>query len=230
MADDENDLVFKQLNQDNVNDQMDPVEPIKPSDFSNASLFSLTYYKQFFNIESSDVLSRIVSAMNPTDKKFLSNINRPDLFGPIWISFSCSFFSTLFGNIASWSEKGKDWNFNFSSFLMSSMMCFAFAFIIPVAYKSWLSKVTSPGIISLICLYGYSLILIVPVSFLSLFVGPKADWMVSITGGSIAGYSLFSKLSNWFLDPSENKKAFIPNLVSGIVLGFVYFLVQVLAH
>ena len=224
----QNDFVRTRLNEDFPDEIINSSSTINSNDFSKASLFSLTYYKQFFNIDSQEVLNRILITINPKENKNLLNIS-PDLYGPIWISISVSFFSMFFGKISSFT-KNNELNFNLGNFLMNIILCGFFTFILPLIYKYLLININLPSIFSLITLFGYSLILILPNSLICLIVGKKADWVFSLIGGCFSGYLLFKKLNLNFNDLNEKKKSFIPNLLCSIILCLIFLFIQLLSH
>ena len=66
------------------------------------SFWQIEFYQKYFNVNTSDVISRIVGSMTPTfSQSFLLNRIRPnpDLYGPFWISMTLIFSISITGNI-----------------------------------------------------------------------------------------------------------------------------------
>lgn len=71
-------------------------EAASQSSTKTVSFFSIEYYQQFFNIDTSDVIERILFSLIP--KKAPSNYLKtnlsvnPDLYGPIWVGLYLKYF------------------------------------------------------------------------------------------------------------------------------------------
>jgi hypothetical protein len=64
----------------------------------------MEYYQQYFNVNTSDVQSRIIASMVPTfsSNYLITKIRpNPDLYGPFWVSTTLIFTIAIAGNIQS---------------------------------------------------------------------------------------------------------------------------------
>lgn len=161
---------------------------------TNHSFFTIEYYQQFFDVDTYMVLDRIASSMIP--KRAASNYLRttiganPDLYGPIWIVITLIFSIAISGNLANYLQQPGDsvqtkWRYNFhlvsyaataillySCFLPSVLWGFFKWSLKPVDpnFETDVSSYT-PSLLSLLCIYGYSLAIYIPVSVL---------WMIPV--------------------------------------------------
>ena len=78
------------------------------------SFWQVEYYQKYFNVNTNDVLTRILGSMTPTfNDSYLMNKIRPnpDLYGPFWISISLIFTIAIAGNILSFAKNfGQPYN------------------------------------------------------------------------------------------------------------------------
>lgn len=68
------------------------------------SLWQIEYYQKYFNVNTSDVMSRILGSVIPSfgQSTMLNRIRpNPDLYGPFWISTTLIFTIAIAGNIVS---------------------------------------------------------------------------------------------------------------------------------
>jgi hypothetical protein len=69
---------------------------------SPLGLFSPSFYKQLFDVDTDAVLQRLRLSLNPfAEAPFLST-GSPDLYGPVWISATLVFVIGACSNFASW--------------------------------------------------------------------------------------------------------------------------------
>lgn len=196
-----------------------------PETTESFSIFSINYYKLFFNVTTRDVISRILMAINPANYNFISDVEPPDLYGPIWISATSPFLMLVFGNLTAWADKGNKWQFNFYNFFISFVLTFSFVFGAPFAYTFFTKILNPPTTIQIICLLGYSMIFMIPTGFFCMVVGLKADYIMSIAGSVVMSWSIFYKLHKNSNSPG---RSLVPNAVVSAVSGFLCFLVELL--
>ena len=231
MSSDQNDLEFQRVLDMGINEmQSVPIESsIQETqgssniNFANSSIFSLNYYKQFFDVNNEDVLRRLIMAVNFVDNSFIANVQNPDLYGPIWVSFTAPFLMLIFGNIAAWTEKGDSWKFNFYPFVVAAMLTFAYVFGAPFLLRWFTRFINPPTVFQLICLLGYSVAFMVPTGFVCLIVGLKAHKIFCYIGAAAMGASIFMKLNRSFDAPSV---ALVPNIVMSVGGALVCIIVE----
>lgn len=173
---------------------------------AKVSLFQIEFYQQFFDIDTLEVVDRIVSSMIPkrapaTYLRTHLGVN-PDLYGPFWVTITLIFTIAISGNIAQFFQHDHSsnfvWHYNFSLVSSASTCIIMYVSVMPTAIWSvlkWsvnLNDETAvdlesvcfthctfqimkmilfqapyvPTLLSIVCLYGYSLAVYVPVSVL----------------------------------------------------------------
>lgn len=142
--------------------------------FSPLSLLSPAFYRACFDVEETDVLSRVRGALWPfrPQHTFLELIaQKPDLYGPVWLSASLVFMIAVGFNMASWlnfraSVAVTPWEYDFKALTKALLYVFGFSFGAPAAV--WmgmaysLPKTVCLGLVSLTCIYGYSISPFIP--------------------------------------------------------------------
>ncbi|KAJ6650054.1 Protein YIPF1 [Pseudolycoriella hygida] len=171
------------------------------------SFFSIEYYQQFFNVDTSTVVERIVSSIVPrkAPPSYLKQhigLN-PDLYGPFWIVITLIFSIAISGNVASYIQYANDshpWHYNFHLVSIAATTIIMYVCFVPLslwaAFK-WFVRPTdpdietegpyTPGLLTLICVYGYSLAIYIPVSILWVIPLSLLQWLLVITATFLSG-------------------------------------------
>jgi hypothetical protein len=153
--------------------------------FSPLSLLSPAFYRACFDVDETDVLSRVRGALWPfrPQHTFLELIaQKPDLYGPVWLSASLVFMIAVGFNMASWlnfraSVAVTPWEYDFKALTKALLYVFGFSFGAPAAV--WmgmaysLPKTVCLGLVSLTCIYGYSISPFIPAA-VSVWGGKRA--------------------------------------------------------
>eukprot|EP00002_Diphylleia_rotans_P018827 TRINITY_DN3645_c0_g1_i1.p1 TRINITY_DN3645_c0_g1~~TRINITY_DN3645_c0_g1_i1.p1 ORF type:complete len:225 (-),score=31.57 TRINITY_DN3645_c0_g1_i1:19-693(-) len=85
-----------------ASDFQEPSQSI-PEIAADVRFWQLAYYQLFFNVDTEDVLWRILHSMIPYSDRFYQSIERnPDLYGPFWISTTLIFAIGVAGNFGSY--------------------------------------------------------------------------------------------------------------------------------
>lgn len=136
------------------------------------SFFSIGRFSPYFNVDTSDVLERIRDSLLPYKGDFVDKVgHNPDIYGPFWICTTLIFVAAALGNFASYLShklKHEAWKYDINKVTWSAGMFYGYEFVVPLAFYFLLNYfgVTS-GLVQLWCLYGYSLFIFIPASFLS---------------------------------------------------------------
>lgn len=179
--------------------------------------WTLDYYKKYFNVNTNDVIQRLKGSMLPhnPDNYLLSQIRpNPDLYGPFWVCVTLVFSIAISGNIANyWQTSGSknyQWTYNFHLVSGAATTICLYVCLIPFGLWSAL-KWSSPqsdtsmdveliesapklGLLELLCLYGYSLTVYVPVAFLWTIPVYWFQWILVGLGFSLSGGVLIRSL------------------------------------
>ncbi|XP_016968243.1 protein YIPF1 [Drosophila biarmipes] len=203
------------------------------------SFLTIEYYQQFFNVDTYMVLERIANSMIP--KRAAGNYLRmnigknPDLYGPFWITVTLIFSIAISGNIASYLHHASDgyrWHYNFHLVSYAATCIFLYANILPAVlwalFKYSLKPVDSadaietdsatytPSLLSLMCIYGYSLAIYIPVSILWVINISLLQWILVITAALLSGTVLIAVLT-----PALRNSQFSLFLIIGILSAHV---------
>ncbi|KAK9295538.1 hypothetical protein QLX08_010176 [Tetragonisca angustula] len=151
------------------------------------SFWTIEYYQKFFNVKTNDVVERIKRSMFPhsTDNYLTSHIRpNPDLYGPFWICVTLIFSIAISGNLASYLQTANSskyhWRYEFHIVSYAATCIFLYAWLLPLMLwgalkwttnsrnteEELIESYTTPGLLELLCLYGYSLAIYIPVTFL----------------------------------------------------------------
>ncbi|KAH8290043.1 hypothetical protein KR044_003800 [Drosophila immigrans] len=210
-----------------------------PTDGARLSFLTIEYYQQFFNVDTYMVLERIANSMIP--KRAAANYLRmtigenPDLYGPFWITVTLIFSIAISGNIASYLQLANDsyhWHYNFHLVSYAATCIFLYANILPAIlwalFKYSLKPVDqadaietdsasyTPTLLSLMCIYGYSLAIYIPVSILWVINISLLQWLLVITAAMLSGTVLIAVLT-----PALRNSQYSLFLIVGILSAHV---------
>jgi len=163
----------------------------------NSSFWTLGFYQQFFDVETATVKNRLLYSMVPVPgKSFLEHHIRPkpDLYGPFWICVTLVFSIAISGNIADFlstsaPEGHSTWHYDFHKVSLAATAVFSYAGLVPsILYTVlWYCGSCSLTFLELLCLYGYSLSIYIPVSVLWLIPSTAWQWLCVLLGAGLSG-------------------------------------------
>ncbi|XP_057333079.1 protein YIPF1 isoform X2 [Microplitis mediator] len=167
----------------------DSDDPTNKKHEENKNFWTLEYYQQFFNVETHDVFERIKKSMLPSneDNYLLSQIKpNPDLYGPFWIPVTLIFVVAISGNFANYLQTANNgkyhWKYDFHIVSYAAISICLYVWMLPLSLwggMKWTNA--SPNnslntqlmetnqdlrLLDLLCLYGYSLSIYIPVAIL----------------------------------------------------------------
>mmetsp|Transcript_32913 Transcript_32913/g.104951 ORF Transcript_32913/g.104951 Transcript_32913/m.104951 type:complete len:198 (+) Transcript_32913:307-900(+) len=120
----------------------------------------------------------------------------PDLWGPFWISTTLIFAMAITGNLASYyAYKGPQggWTYNFNQLTLAGTVIYSYVTLLPLLL--WLGLryyQAQKRLVDIICIYGYTLGIFVPVSVLCVLPSEFLRWLLVFVGGAISGIFLLS--------------------------------------
>lgn len=205
---------------------------------SNHNFWTIEYYQKYFDVQTNEVIERIVSSVLPqkvSRNYFDESIKgKPDLYGPIWISITLVFTIAVSGNIANYLHnvnKAVHWRYDFHllSYAATAIVCYVW--LVPLALWAALKWTTvsdaqdeiemqtsnSPTMISLFCLYGYSLSIYIPVAILWTIQVSWLQWLFVLMAAFVSGAVLIF----WLTPALKKSKYFF--ILAGSILA-VHFL------
>jgi len=177
-----------------------------PGEWKTSNFWTLAFYQQFFDVDTTDVKNRLLYSMVPVPgKSFLQHHirPRPDLYGPFWICCTLVFSIAISGNLSDFLQKSVDpelsvkWHYDFHKVTLAATAVFSYAGLVPASlygFLWWSSSGIGTATLSfleLVCLYGYSLAIYIPVSLLWLVQVSWWQWLCVLAGAGMSGYVLF---------------------------------------
>ncbi|KAJ6432597.1 hypothetical protein OIU84_019772 [Salix udensis] len=164
-------------------------------------IFSVSSYMQYFNVDTDAVINRLMSSLYPIGGDFFSKIDaNPDLYGPVWVSTTLIFVLASLGNLATYLiEKHTDhkasWSFDVGYVNVAVFSVYGYAIVVPLAFYFLLRYLKSnPKLIQLWCMWGYSLFIFIPSSFLLVIPFEVLRWIIVLAAGIDSGMFVASNL------------------------------------
>ena len=185
----------------------------------------LTIFKKYFQITSDDFIFRFINSFIPFNNKFVNLIkNNPDLYGPIWIYTSLILLISSTGSLTRTLQGNNNKNF-FQEFIpIAGIIIYSVGFGLPILI-AFLMKIfgNSLGIVHVICTYGYSFSIFLPISIICVIQVDPLQWIALF-------YAVFSSTSllvvNYYKlmgEFSKNKKYLIIGIVLLAQIGLLLF-------
>ncbi|XP_020290239.1 protein YIPF1 [Pseudomyrmex gracilis] len=152
--------------------------PDKNESTAQRNFWTIEYYQKFFDVNTDEVLQRLSRSVIPhgSDYNLLTHIrSKPDLYGPFWICVTLVFCIAISGNMANYLQTARStdyhWRYEFHIVSYAATCIFLYAWIIPLALwgalkwtnssrnteEELIESNTVPGLLELLCIYGYSL-------------------------------------------------------------------------
>lgn len=168
------------------------------------SFWSIKYYQKYFDVDTSDVLERILASITPKWDNTLKHHLRtkPDLYGPFWISVTLIFTIAISGNIANYLQHASakyHWKYDFHLVSYAATTIFLYVTLVPFilwGLLKWSVQVADlegaddhiiPGALELVCVYGYSLFIYIPVSILWSIQYNFLQWTLVLLATFVSG-------------------------------------------
>ncbi|KAL2147844.1 hypothetical protein VTI28DRAFT_5616 [Corynascus sepedonium] len=138
---------------------------------SKRFLWTLSFYAQFFDVDTTSVLHRCGAALFPR-ANFLDVLEgNPDLYGPFWIATTVVLILFLGGTISAYLASAGKGTFAYDFGLLSGAagLIYGYTFVIPVVLFLALRYFGSESANLLECwaLYGYGNLIWIPVALIS---------------------------------------------------------------
>ena len=138
---------------------------------SKRFLWTLSFYAQFFDVDTSEVLRRCSSSLYPR-ASFLDILDgNPDLYGPFWIATTLVFILFIAATISQYLSRNHDIHFEYNFALLSGAagLIYGYTGFVPVglwALLRWFGA-ESATIVECWALYGYANVIWIPVAIIS---------------------------------------------------------------
>nr|XP_009859347.1 protein YIPF1 isoform X2 [Ciona intestinalis] len=164
-------------------------------------IWTFAYYQELFNVNTDTVLQRIKGSMIPSRKQTFTRRyigGRPDMYGPFWICATLVLSIGVCGNLTTLLTHITDETYHytpqFERLSIAAIMVYSYTFLIPLLIKGvlwWRKSSSNYSVVDIICTYGYSLFVFIPVSILLLVPSDPFDWIalsiaILLSGSCIA--------------------------------------------
>ena len=166
----------------------------------SAGFWSLKYYQPLFDVDTVQVLNRIKGSLLPRPKgAFFELVSaNPDLYGPFWVSTTLIFAMAITGNLASFfafkpTPQHPTWTYNFNQLTLAGSVVYSYVTLLPLLFWMLLRYYeASKKLVDVLCIYGYTLSIFVPISVLCVLPSNLLRWLLVLMGGAISAIFLLS--------------------------------------
>eukprot|EP00892_Ulva_mutabilis_P005863 jgi/Ulvmu1/3649/UM017_0063.1 len=166
-----------------------------PSNGGKTNMFQIAHYQQYFNVDTMDVVKRILGAMIFRKDLFVEVEASPDLYGPFWLSTTAIFLMAMISNALDWIAQRAAWEGDLEKIAYGAAILYGYVFGGGFLLWVWLKVISLAQIslISLWCIYGYSMAIWLPVTLLAIV--PKAIFLWSLCMGASLYSGIFLVLN-----------------------------------
>ena len=200
-------------------------------------LFSLSFYAQFFDVDTAEVLRRCAAALYPR-RPFLDVLDgNPDLYGPFWIAATVCFILFLAGYMSqrlAAAGDGPQSPYDFRLLSGAAGIVYGYTFVVPLGLWGalrWFGGGSAgtgtsafgaePGgsaasMLECWALYGYANLIWIPVALLSWSPLPVLNWAAVAVGFAVS--TLFLTRNLWPVLGAADQKVSRVLLVLVVVL------------
>ncbi|CAF0785651.1 unnamed protein product [Didymodactylos carnosus] len=178
-------------------DQFSLPRPATSSTANNkqqSRLWQFDYYRQYFEVDTKQVLQRLLGSITPRPNQsyFDSTIRQnPDLYGPFWVCVTFIFTIAISGNIKDYFRlSSTEFQIDFSKITLSSIILFLYWWLMPAfvyLFFRWRLNRIEYTYLELLCVYGYSLTIFIPICILWMIQINWLQWLLTIFGSLISG-------------------------------------------
>ncbi|KAF9676869.1 hypothetical protein SADUNF_Sadunf08G0048200 [Salix dunnii] len=147
------------------------------------------------------VVNRMMSSFYPIGGDFFSKIDaNPDLYGLVWVSTTLIFVLASLGNLATYliqkrTDHKSSWSFDVGYVNAAVFSVYGYAIVVPLAFYFLFRYLGSnPKLIQFWCMWGYSLFIFVPSSFLLVIPVEAFRWIFILVAGVDSGMFVASSL------------------------------------
>eukprot|EP01094_Clydonella_sp_ATCC50884_P012328 TRINITY_DN2234_c0_g1_i3.p1 TRINITY_DN2234_c0_g1~~TRINITY_DN2234_c0_g1_i3.p1 ORF type:complete len:402 (+),score=113.64 TRINITY_DN2234_c0_g1_i3:112-1206(+) len=164
-------------------------------DPSKTRFWNISYYSFLFDVDTSDVLKRLLYSVFIYPSFLDTTGDRPDLYGPFWISTTLIFVLGAMGNFATYAsyvmkDREDEWEYDFSKVTFGALLIYCYLAIVPILFWTGFKYLDAPiGMLDSYCLFGYSLFAYVPASLAMVVPNEWARWgMVALAALVISAF------------------------------------------
>lgn len=236
------------ISKTNVPNNETITQPMISNNFEGG-IFSINYYRRYFNINTLDFFQNILNSINIiSQNKESINMEQEigDLYGPIWITATvifCLFFSNTSSNLIKIWFIGSDdehYNYNFNLLTGAISLLYGYTLIIPLFFyilSIFYFKLQGFFTLSkIISIYGYANSVWIPSAILGIIRGLLVNhvlingilkWIVVLIGGIISGISIGLKVYPVLKNSNNSNEKLIFGLMSILGIAHLGFIIAI---
>lgn len=176
----------------------------EPENQTKESPLTFAFYTKLFDVDTEEITDRLKWSLLPRPD-FTSSFAKkkirakPDFYGPFWICVTLVFSVAIAGNVASYFQYqftktvGSHWHYDFHKVTLSAGIVFLYSVLMPsgVFAALWSNapkdSTTKPSLTELVCIFGYSLAPLVPISILWLIQISMVQWALVFVSFLLSG-------------------------------------------
>jgi len=192
-------------------------------------IWQIEYYQKYFQIDTQQVFQRLIGSITPRPNRsyFDSTIrHNPDLYGPFWVCVTFIVTVAISGNIVTYFHvPNADFQIDFSKITLSAILIYLYWWLMPTFiyfFFRWHLKRIEYTFIELLCIYGYSLTIFIPVSILWMISITWLQWLLTIIASLISGSVL---IVTFWPTINSNQKRF--NALSMLIVLLAHLLMAI---
>ncbi|XP_077981243.1 protein YIPF1-like [Glandiceps talaboti] len=184
------------------------------------SFWTFEYYQTFFDVETYQVFRRLVGSFVPKpSKNFRDEVRaNPDLYGPFWVCITLVFTTAITGDLSNYfatvGNSDLEWHPDFKKVSIAATAIFCYWWLIAASVwgvLTWRRSQAGYGFLEIVCIYGYSLSIYIPISILYVIPVSWLQWVLLGLALVLSGTVLL--LTFWPAVKEDNRKIAIGILV-----------------
>ena len=204
-----------------INNQKSNYTEVLGENTMNKINTSLNFIGKYFNVELQDILLKLKGAIIPFNKSFHQTAEQnPDLYGPFWIYTTIIFLITVAGNINGYlhTQKGETFHYNYEFIPYAALFIYGFGFGAPLLLYLVIRFVfkIQIGLITNICVYGYSFVILIPILFLCMIPSNLIETCLLLYFIAHSGVFIFYNMWVIIQDKAEKAKYAVLGILGGI--------------
>ena len=197
---------------DSAVDEEETTDSSRLVDKKEHPVWSFAFYQTLFDVDARVVLNRIRGSMLPLPSRSFTKSyigGHPDLYGPFWICATLVLVVGICGNITTLLSHLTDEHYHytpqFERLSVAAVLVYSYSFIIPLLVRGilWWRKIAALTVPDIMCVYGYSLFIFIPVAFLLLIPIEWLDWVFLVVATCLSGAVILLSLWPAFRDDSR---------------------------
>jgi hypothetical protein len=175
-------------------------------------------------VDTDQVLQRLLRALMPWREFLPEEDSKPDLYGPFWLATTLVFLCAVTGNLVSYlaylpSSDKPVWHYDMQKMTTAASMFYGTVTLLPFVVSMVLTRVLNVATLSvsqLICIFGYSNLVFVPISLLCVIPSDVFHYLVFSLGFAFTSAFLLRQI--YPVIPEAARRPYGYALCGGIVV------------